>query len=224
MRNSDRFTNRAQSAIEKAQEAAETLGHSYVGSEHLLLGISRETGGQGGKVLRENGLTDSLLTELVEKFVGKGEAGAVAQGLTPRARRIIELAIGDAGRLGHNFVGTEHLLMGICRESDSAAARIISSTGADINKIYSDLVSMFSGSAARGAKMSAGSGAPQRPGPKRAETRTLDQYSRDLTEMAEKGKLDPVIGRDNEIRRVIQILSRRSKNNPVLIGEPGVGK
>ncbi len=135
MRNSDRFTNRAQSAIEKAQEAAEMLGHSYVGSEHLLLGISREGGGQGGKILRENGLTDSLLTELVEKFVGKGEAGTTAQGLTPRAKRIIELAIGDAGRLGHNFVGTEHLLMGICREADSAAARIIMSTGLDINKL-----------------------------------------------------------------------------------------
>jgi len=226
MRNSDRFTNRAQSAIEKAQAAAEALGHSYVGSEHLLLGISREDGGQGAKVLRENGLTDSLLTELVEKFVGKGEAGAVAQGLTPRARRIIELAIGDAGRLGHNFVGTEHLLMGICRESDSAAARIIASTGVDINKLYSDIVSMFSGAVSRSAKATSGAttAAAARTTTKRAETRTLDQYSRDLTEMAEKGKLDPVIGRDNEIRRVIQILSRRSKNNPVLIGEPGVGK
>ena len=224
MRNSDRFTNRAQSAIEKAQEAAEMLGHSYVGSEHILLGISREGGGQGGKVLRENGLTDSLLTELVEKFVGKGEAGAVAQGLTPRARRIIELAIGDAGRLGHNFVGTEHLLMGICRESDSAAARIILSTGVDINKLYSDVVSMFSGSASRNIKTPAAAAAGARSAAKRAETRTLDQFSRDLTDMAEKGKLDPVIGRDGEIRRVIQILSRRSKNNPVLIGEPGVGK
>ena len=225
MRNSDRFTERAETAIEMAQEAAQELGHSYVGTEHILLGIAREGSGQGARVLRENGLTDELLTELVERYVGKGEPGAPAQGLTPRAKRVIELAIGDAGRLNHNYVGTEHLLMGILREPDSAAARIISSTGVDLNKLYTDIMNMFTrgGGSEERPTASSAAGSPRSSG-RRGDTKTLDQYSRDLTEMAAKGSLDPVIGRDREIRRVIQILSRRSKNNPVLIGEPGVGK
>ncbi len=224
MNNSDKFTERAKTAIEKAQAAAEELGHSYVGSEHLLLGLVREGGGQGAKVLRENGLSDELLTELVEKYVGRGTPISPAQGLTPRAKRVIELAIGDAGRLGHSFVGTEHLLMGLLREGDCAGAKIIRSTGLDLNKLYTDILSSFRSAQPAGAKPPVGSAAGRNPAPRRADTKTLDQYSRDLTEMARKGQLDPVIGRDEEIRRVIQILSRRSKNNPVLIGEPGVGK
>ena len=224
MNNNDRFTARAKTAIEKAQEAAEALGHSYVGSEHLLLGIIREDGGQGARALKENGLTDALLTELVEKYVGKGDPGGTPQGLSPRAKRVIELAIGDAGRLGHNFVGTEHLLMGLLREPESAGARIIASTGVDLNKLYTDVLSLF-GSIPRSHEGRAPVGAAAGRNPvRKGDTKTLDQYSRDLTDMAEKGKLDPVIGRDREIRRVVQILSRRSKNNPVLIGEPGVGK
>ena len=226
MNGNDRFTQRAKTAIEKAQEAAEALGHSYVGSEHLLLGIIREDGGQGARVLKENGLTDRILTELVEKYVGRGEPAQPPQGLSPRARRIIELAIGDAARLGHSFVGTEHMLMGLLREPDSAGARIITSTGADLNKLYTDVLNLF-GSESRSrssARQPVGASAGRGSGARREETKTLDQFSRDLTEMAEKGRLDPVIGRDAEIRRVIQILSRRSKNNPVLIGEPGVGK
>ena len=224
--NGDRFTERARTAIEKAQEAAEELGHSYVGSEHLLLGIVREDGGQGAKVLKENGLTDELLTELVEKYVGRGTPGTPIQGLSPRAKRAIELAVGDAGRLGHNFVGTEHLLLGILREPDCTAARIITGTGLDLNKLYTAVLSMFGAgaAAARGASHQTVGSASGRAPRARGDTKTLDQYSRDLTEMARKGQLDPVIGRDEEIRRVIQILSRRSKNNPVLIGEPGVGK
>ena len=224
--NADRFTERAKTAIEKAQEAAEELGHSYVGSEHLLLGIVREDGGQGAKVLKENGLTDDLLTELVEKYVGKGTPGTPVQGLSPRAKRAIELAVGDAGRLGHNFVGTEHLLLGILREPDCTAARIIAGTGLDLNKLYTAVLNMFGAgvAASRGAARPTVGSASGRTPRSKGETKTLDQYSRDLTEMARKGQLDPVIGRDEEIRRVIQILSRRSKNNPVLIGEPGVGK
>ena len=225
MNNNDRFTERAKTAIEKAQAAAEELGHSYVGSEHLLLGILREDGGQGAKVLKANGLSDSLLTELVEKFVGRGERGAPPQGLSPRARRIIELAIGDAGRLGHNFVGTEHLLLGLLRSPDSAGARILTSTGLELNKLYTEVLELFGpGASGRSGNRQPVSSAAGRTSARRAETKTLDQYSRDLTEAAGKGQLDPVIGRDGEIRRVIQILSRRSKNNPVLIGEPGVGK
>jgi len=226
MNNSDRFTERAKSAIEKAQAAAQELGHSYVGSEHLLLGLIREGAGQGARVLRLNGLSDSLVTGLVEKFVGRGDPGSAVQGLSPRAKRIIELAIGDAGRLGHNFVGTEHLLMGLLREPDSTAARMIAASGCELNKLYTELVSSFVPRDIRGA--AAGSPAPKGPAAasasRRGDTKTLDQYSRDLTEAARLGRLDPVIGRDREIRRVLQILSRRSKNNPVLIGEPGVGK
>ncbi len=223
MNNSDRFTERAKSAIEKAQAAAEELGHSYVGSEHLLLGIIREDAGQGARILRLNGLTDALVSGLVEKYVGRGDAGASVQGLSPRAKRIIELAIGDAGRLGHNFVGTEHLLMGLLREPDSTAARIIAGTGCELNKLYTELISSFGPVGSRNTPP-AGAAAKTPGAPRRGDTKTLDQYSRDLTEWARLGRLDPVIGRDREIRRVLQILSRRSKNNPVLIGEPGVGK
>ncbi len=221
MNGSEKFTGRAKKAIEKAQAAAEELGHSYVGSEHLLIGILREEFGRGAQILRKYGISNELVTSLVEKYVGRGDAGGSVQGLSPRAKRIIELAIGDAGRLGHRFVGIEHLLMGILRESDCAAVKIISGTGCDVNKLYTDLVSSFNPSSeiADFAK-----GKTQGYAPHRAETKTLDQYSRDLTSAAKLSALDPVIGREKELLRVLQILSRRSKNNPVLIGEPGVGK
>ena len=224
MRNGDRFTERARTAITKAQEAAAELGHSYVGTEHLLLGLVREGEGLGARVLRENGLDEALLTELVEKFVGRGTVGMPPQGLTPRAKRVIELAAMDASRLGHSYVGTEHLLMGILREPESSAARIIMSTGADLNKLYTDIMNVFGNPDYQTtSRPTAGATAGGRQG-RKSDTKTLDQFSRDLTELARAGQLDPVIGRDEEIQRVIQILSRRSKNNPVLIGEPGVGK
>ena len=147
--------------------------------------------------------------------------GSIApQGLSPKARRIIEIAVTEANRLGHNYIGTEHFLMGILREYDCAAAKIIRDTGIDLNKMYTDVLNMFGEQDYDGSKKMAAT-AGQR---KHAETKTLDEYGTDLTELAMQGKLDPVIGRENEIQRVIQILSRRSKNNPVLIGEPGVGK
>ena len=221
MRNQDRFTERAQMALSKAQEAAQNMGHSYVGTEHILLGIARESEGLGSKVLRDNGLDESLIAELLEKFVGRGAPGLPAQGLTPDAKRVIELSIVDANRLGHSYIGTEHLLMGMLREPDCAGARLIVSTGVDINKIYSDIVNLFHSSEYRPqppqATVSGRSG-------RKSDTKTLDQFSRDLTVAAQEGQLDPVIGRSREIQRVIQILSRRTKNNPVLIGEPGVGK
>ncbi len=222
----DRFTERAKTAIERAQEAAEALGHSYVGSEHLLLGIAREGIGQGAKVLRTHGLTDAKLTALVEQRVGKGAPGGRALGLSPRARRVIELSIGDAGRLSHNFVGTEHLLMGILREPGCAAARILQGAGLDLERLYGEVLALFAPGFPRAARP-AGAVPPTPPPEKRprGEDRSiLGQYSRDLTELARQGRLDPVIGREREIRRVMQILSRRSKNNPVLVGEPGVGK
>ena len=215
----DRFTERARSAIEKAREGAGEFGHSYVGSEHLLLGIAREGESLGARVLRENGFGADFVAELLGRFVGRGAPGTPVQGLTPHAKRIIELAAADADRLGHGYVGTEHLLMGILREQESSAGRMLMAAGAEPDRIYTDLLSRFSTPEYRSAPKAA----PSRPA-RRGDTKTLDQYSRDLTELAAKGQLDPVIGRAQEIQRVIQILSRRSKNNPVLIGEPGVGK
>ncbi|MEG2104523.1 MAG: ATP-dependent Clp protease ATP-binding subunit [Oscillospiraceae bacterium] len=222
MRNQDRFTERARLALEKAQEAAQSMGHSYVGTEHILLGIAAEGEGMGAKILRDNGLDEALVTELLERFVGRGAPGTPAQGLTPGAKRVIELSIMDANRLGHSYIGTEHLLMGILRESESAGARLIASTGVDINKIYTDIVGVFQNTDYR-PKTAQQAATATKTG-RRSDTKTLDQYSRDLTAMASSGQLDPVIGRSREISRVIQILSRRTKNNPVLIGEPGVGK
>ena len=221
MRGSDRFTQRASTAISKAHDAAMGMGHSYVGTEHLLLGIVREGDGLGARILNDNGLTEPMLSRMVAETVGRGVPGAPEQGLSPRARRVIELAAEDAARLGHCYVGTEHMLMGILREHDSAGARIIVASGGDLNKIYTDIMDVFGRPEYKPR--------PQQPAgnrtvPRRAETKTLDQYGRDLTELAVKGSMDPVIGRDREIERAIQILSRRSKNNPVLIGEPGVGK
>ena len=226
MRYQDRFTQRAQSALTKAQEAAQEMGHSYVGTEHILLGIARESEGLGAKVLHDNGLDEELITELIEKFVGRGAPGIPAQGLTPNAKRVVELAIMCANQLGHSFIGTEHLLMALLREPDCAATRLIASTGADVNKLYTDIVDIFRSSDYRPqqSQPTQAASAGRSGGKGKSDTKTLDQFSRDLNKAAQNGELDPVIGREKEIQRVIQILSRRTKNNPVLIGEPGVGK
>ena len=219
MRGSERFTQRASTAITKAHDAALGMGHSYVGTEHLLLGIIREGEGLGARILTDNALTDAVLTRMVTETVGRGVPGAPEQGLSPRARHVIELAAEDANRLGHCYVGTEHILMGILREADSAGARIIVAAGGDLNKIYTDIMDVFGRPEYKPRPQQS---APRSQTRRAADTKTLDQYGRDLTELAAGGKMDPVIGRDREIERAIQILSRRS--NPVLIGEPGVGK
>ena len=216
----DRFTERARLAIRKAQETAAELGHSYVGTEHLLLGILREEEGLGARVLRQNGIREPQLLEQLVKTAGRGTPGMPVQGLTPRCKRVIELAAADANRLHHSYVGTEHLLMGILREPDCTAGRMLLGAGGDLNRIYTDILNHFAPGEPRSAPRSGGAARA----PRKGDTKTLDQYSRDLTEMAARGELDPVIGREREIQRVIQILSRRTKNNPVLIGEPGVGK
>ncbi|MDR2420569.1 MAG: ATP-dependent Clp protease ATP-binding subunit [Oscillospiraceae bacterium] len=216
MRYDDRFTQGARRAFELAQTGAAELGHSYVGSEHLLLGIAREGADVGAKVLRGNGFDADLIRAMIEKLVGRGARGDVPpQGLTPRAKRITEIALMESNRLGHSYIGTEHLLMGILREYESTASKMMLSSGADLNKLYSDIINIFRDGG--GQRVAAGR---MRSG----DTRILDKFSRDLTDLAESGRLDPVIGREEEISRVIQILSRRTKNNPVLIGEPGVGK
>ncbi len=220
MKQSERFTMRAQKAIEQAYEASRELGHSYVGTEHLLLGLMREGEGLACRCLRRRGLEAVTVTELVTSAAGRGTPGPPAQGLTPKARRSIELACSDAARLGHHFVGTEHLLMGILRQSDCAGTRAVEQAGVDPNDLYSDVMDIFD----RPERYPRQEEGAARPASRRSETRTLDQYSRDLTDLAARGRLDPVIGREQELDRVIQILSRRTKNNPILIGEPGVGK
>ena len=220
MRFDDRFTERAKIVFELAHSAAAEFGHIHVGSEHILLGLAREGGGIAAKVLREAGLESRLIIDLIVKHIGLGERSDYApQDLSPRAKRIVEIASLEAGRLGHNYVSTEHILMGILREYDGVAAKLISLTGIDLNKLYTSIINAVGSNVFRPVKAASVPGKQ-----KRNETKTLDQFSRDLTEAAASGALDPVVGRENEIQRVIQILSRRTKNNPVLIGEPGVGK
>ena len=224
MRGKDRFTQRASTAIAKAHDAAMSFGHSYVGTEHLLLGIAREKDGLGARILLSQGLTDQALSRMVLETVGKGVPGAPEQGLTPRARKVIALASDDARRLGHCYIGTEHLLMGLVREYDCAGARMIVACGGDLNAVYTEILDVFGRREPQPSRPQGQTQTAVRSIPRRAETKTLDLYSRDLTALAAQGALDPVIGRESEIARTIQILSRRRKNNPVLIGEPGVGK
>ena len=225
MKNSARFTERASGAIAAARDASASLGHSYVGTEHLLLGVAAETEGLGARVLLSRSLDMLALTRLVAAEAGSGEPGAPEQGLTPNARLAIERAAEDARRLGHGCIGTEHLLLGLVRTPDCAAARTLAAAGSGPNELYTDIMALFGSPESRPGRQEQGrSQAPLRPPYRRAETRVLDQYSRDLTLIAGGGGTDPVVGREREISRVIQILSRRTKNNPVLVGEPGVGK
>ena len=219
MRFEDRFTENAKNVLDLAQAAATEMGHTNVGSEHILLGLAQDGGGAAAKVMLDSGLDEKIIYDLIIKNIGRGEQPDTPPlGLTPNAKHIVEIALLEANRLGHSYVGSEHLLMGTLREYDSVAARLILSTGADLNKLYSDIINQFGSNVFKPVK------APVATAKKKSETKKLDQFSRDLTEAASKGTLDPVVGRENEIQRVIQILSRRTKNNPVLIGEPGVGK
>ncbi len=221
MKNTDNFTQYARGAINRAQSLSASMGHSYIGTEHILLGIAGETGSLGSKILWDSGLNTAQLTKLVEARLGRGTPGTPVSGLDDAAREAIAHAVADAGRLGQRRVGTEHLLMGILCLPECLGSRILVDAGIEINCMYTQLVALFGGA---DRQQQTRPPIPQRPLTRRADTRTLDQYSRDLTELAAVGKLDPVIGRETEIQRAIQILSRRTKNNPVLIGEPGVGK
>ena len=226
MRGSGKFTERATGAISAAREAAASLGHSYVGTEHLLLGVAAETESLGARILAQYGLDTARLTRLVTAECGRGAPGEPAQGLTPNARAVIEQAARDARRLGHGYVGTEHLLMGVLRSPGCTAYGIVCGTGAEPEQLYEEVLDLF-GSPQEGGQPGRQTRQQQqaiRYPTRHAETRILDQYGRDLTQLAAGGGTDPVVCRDREIKRVIQILSRRTKNNPVLVGEPGVGK
>ncbi|WP_298022097.1 ATP-dependent Clp protease ATP-binding subunit [uncultured Dysosmobacter sp.] len=221
--NENKFTPRAEEALRLSQEAAGELGHGYVGTEHLLLGLIREDEGLAHEVLTESGLTDDMIVEIIKKSVGAGLPGSnPAQGLTPRAKRVVEIAMEDSMRGGYNYVGTEHLLAGVLREGNNMAVRILRTAGVDARHLYTALMQKLN-ETPRGKAAEAKAASTARED-NSGKNKTLKEFTRDLTADARAGKLDPVIGRDNEIQRVIQILSRRTKNNPCLIGEPGVGK
>lgn len=212
-----RFTERAQRVLLLAQEEAQYFDHSYVGTEHILLGIIKEGEGNASRILQEAGITLENVRQQVENMEGRGTPSVYQTeiALTPRTKRLLELSIMEARNLGHNYVGPEHLLLGLLREGEGVAIAALQALGADFNKIRAELLNSMNEPIPSG-KPEAGKGD--------ANTPTLNQHGRDLTQMAKEGKLDPVIGREDETERVIQILTRRTKNNPVLIGEPGVGK
>jgi ATP-dependent Clp protease ATP-binding subunit ClpC len=215
----ERFTEKAIKVIMLAQEEARRLGHNFVGTEQILLGLIGEGTGVAAKVLKSMGVNLKDARIEVEKIIGRGSGFvAVEIPFTPRAKRVLELSLEEARQLGHNYIGTEHLLLGLIREGEGVAARVLENLGVDLSKVRTQVIRMLGET----AEVSAGGGGGGSGG--RTKTPTLDEFGSNLTQMAVDGKLDPVVGRQKEIERVIQILGRRTKNNPVLIGEPGVGK
>ncbi|MGF1492025.1 MAG: ATP-dependent Clp protease ATP-binding subunit [Microcoleaceae cyanobacterium] len=211
----ERFTEKAIKVIMLAQEEARRLGHNFVGTEQILLGLIGEGTGVAAKVLKSMGVNLKDARIEVEKIIGRGSGFvAVEIPFTPRAKRVLELSLEEARQLGHNYIGTEHLLLGLIREGEGVAARVLENLGVDLSKVRTQVIRMLGET----AEVTAGGGNS------RTKTPTLDEFGSNLTQMAAEGKLDPVVGRQQEIERVIQILGRRTKNNPVLIGEPGVGK
>ncbi len=217
----ERFTERARQVVVLAQEEARTLKHNYIGTEHILLGLLREEEGLAARVLESLDITVERVRAQVVRIVGSGEEVTSGQiPFTPRAKKVLELALREALSLGHNYIGTEHILLGLVRENEGVAARILLDFDADSDKIRNEVIRMLSGPGGRRQGQGGGSGS----GEGKKSSKLLDQFGRNLTKLAEEGKLDPVIGRETEIERIMQILSRRTKNNPVLLGEPGVGK
>ena len=212
----ERFTEKAIKVIMLAQEEARRLGHNFVGTEQILLGLIGEGTGVAAKVLKSMGVNLKDARVEVEKIIGRGSGFvAVEIPFTPRAKRVLELSLEEARQLGHNYIGTEHLLLGLIREGEGVAARVLENLGVDLAKVRTQVIRML-GETAEVASGGGSKGSTKTP--------TLDEFGSNLTQLASEGKLDPVVGRHNEIDRVIQILGRRTKNNPVLIGEPGVGK
>src|SRR4051812_31850875 len=214
----ERFTERARQVVVLAQDEARALKHNYIGTEHILLGLLREEEGLAARVLDGLDITVEEVRAQVARIVGQGDEVTTGQiPFTPRAKKVLELALREALSLGHNYIGTEHILLGLVRENEGVAARILMDFDADAEKIRNEIIRMLSGP---GRRQQGGGSA----GEKSKSSKLLDQFGRNLTKLASEGKLDPVVGRQTEIERVMQILSRRTKNNPVLIGEPGVGK
>ena len=221
----ERFTERARQVVVLAQEEARTLKHNYIGTEHILLGLLREEEGLAARVLESLDITVERVRAQVVRIVGSGEEVTSGQiPFTPRAKKVLELALREALSLGHNYIGTEHILLGLVRENEGVAARILLDFDADSEKIRNEVIRMLSGPGGRRQGSSGGSSPSGAPGEGKKSSKLLDQFGRNLTKLAAEGKLDPCVGRETEIERIMQILSRRTKNNPVLIGEPGVGK
>lgn len=212
-----RFTERAQKVLALSQEEAVRLGHNNIGTEHILLGLIREGEGIAAKALQSLGLEAEKIQEEVEELIGTGQQSMQTIHYTPRAKKVVELSQDEARKLGHSYVGTEHILLGLIREGEGVAARVLNNLGVSLNKARQQVLQLLGSNESQAGRQGRNQAAT-------ASTPTLDSLAKDLTASARDGKVDPVIGRDKEIERVIQVLSRRTKNNPVLIGEPGVGK
>ncbi len=216
----ERFTDRARRVVVLAQEEARMLNHNYIGTEHILLGLIHEGEGVAAKALESLGISLEAVRSQVEEIIGQGQQAPSGHiPFTPRAKKVLELSLREALQLGHNYIGTEHILLGLIREGEGVAAQVLVKLGADLSRVRQQVIQLLSGYQ---GKEPATAGGPQEGTP--SGSLVLDQFGRNLTQAAREGSLDPVIGRDKEIERVMQVLSRRTKNNPVLIGEPGVGK
>jgi len=214
----ERFTDRARRVVVLAQEEARLLNHSYIGTEHILLGLIHEGEGVAAKALESLNISLEAVRQQVEEIIGQGQAAPTGHiPFTPRAKKVLELSLREALQLGHNYIGTEHILLGLIREGEGVAAQVLQKLGADLNRVRQQVIQLLSGYT--GSRETTSGGEQQAQG-----STVLDQFGRNLTQLARDSKLDPVIGREKEIERVMQVLSRRTKNNPVLIGEPGVGK
>src|SRR2546423_14319123 len=221
----ERFTDRARRVVVLAQEEARMLNHNYIGTEHILLGLIHEGEGVAAKALESLGISTDGVRQQVDEIIGQGQQAPSGHiPFTPRAKKVLELSLREALQLGHNYIGTEHILLGLIREGEGVAAQVLVKLGADLSRVRQQVIQLLSGYA--GTKESAGQGATPGAGGENQPSGSLvlDQFGRNLTQLAREKKLDPVIGREREIERVMQVLSRRTKNNPVLIGEPGVGK
>jgi ATP-dependent Clp protease ATP-binding subunit ClpC len=214
----ERFTDRARRVVVLAQEEARMLNHNYIGTEHILLGLIHEGEGVAAKALESLGISLEAVRQQVEEIIGQGQAAPTGHiPFTPRAKKVLELSLREALQLGHNYIGTEHILLGLIREGEGVAAQVLQKLGADLNRVRQQVIQLLSGYTGGKGETAPGEQAPQ-------GSMVLDQFGRNLTQLARDAKLDPVIGREKEIERVMQVLSRRTKNNPVLVGDPGVGK
>jgi ATP-dependent Clp protease ATP-binding subunit ClpC len=217
----ERFTDRARRVVVLAQEEARMLNHNYIGTEHILLGLIHEGEGVAAKALESLGIALEGVRQQVEEIIGQGQQAPSGHiPFTPRAKKVLELSLREALQLGHNYIGTEHILLGLIREGEGVAAQVLVKLGADLNRVRQQVLQLLSGYQGKEPAESSGGRGEGTP----SSSLVLDQFGRNLTQSAREGKLDPVIGREKEIERVMQVLSRRTKNNPVLIGEPGVGK
>src|ERR1700756_3891091 len=220
----ERFTDRARRVVVLAQEEARMLNHNYIGTEHILLGLIHEGEGVAAKSLESLGISLEGVRSQVEEIIGQGQQAPSGHiPFTPRAKKVLELSLREALQLGHNYIGTEHILLGLIREGEGVAAQVLVKLGADLSRVRQQVIQLLSGYASSGKE----AGAPTGGGCSESQpagSLVLDQFGRNLTQLAREKKLDPVIGRTRELERVMQVLSRRTKNNPVLIGEPGVGK